>query len=191
MFTQTAFKAAGNGEYDQLADLYLSLHPLLHHILIPYNIPFEERSDILQDVFIKISKKSYQFTPRTEDFYGAFRSWAATITKHHAIDLARGKPILVELPEERDEDYLERENLTNSVDIPDSILTQDKLNLLQEGLENSDLNEREQQVMQLRLDGYSYKEIVIKMNVTMPAVKAMAHRAIVKLRKFFHNKSPF
>ena len=72
--------------WEQLVELY---GPLIFHWCKQCNLSSADAADVMQDVFVLVSRKVSQFERRGT---GSFRGWLWTIARNRIRDLMRGRP---------------------------------------------------------------------------------------------------
>jgi len=134
----------------------------------------QEAQDVAQDAFLRViaSRKNWQATAR-------FRSWMHRIVVNLCLkrqkSLHRQETISLEELSE-DFDGLPLELLSTKED-----LAREALEVLQDAL--SHLPERQRQVVELRLQGYSISQIAHLLGCSRGAIDALLHRARKSLRE--------
>jgi RNA polymerase sigma-70 factor (ECF subfamily) len=76
------------GDRQAFRTLYQSAGPKLFAITLRMMRGREEAEDVLQDAFVKIWEKSWQYDPAKGDAL----AWLATVTRHAALDRLRKQP---------------------------------------------------------------------------------------------------
>lgn len=75
------------GDRNGLGELYERHAPKLHQIVSRFRFSDEEKEDIVQDLFLEVWEKAFQFNPEK----GTVLTWLALRTRSRSIDLFRKK----------------------------------------------------------------------------------------------------
>ncbi|MFA5021237.1 MAG: sigma-70 family RNA polymerase sigma factor [Patescibacteria group bacterium] len=138
--------------------------------------------DIAQDTFVKVWKKIGKF-----DADKKFKPWLFTIAKNTALDYLKQKRLLPfsELEAASGLDFL-------SQNFIDSALRPDEQSALAESVRRSEsiiaaLTGKYRQVVVLRHEGFSFREIGLKLGEPLHTVKSRYRRALIILKKSLAN----
>src|SRR4051794_8479337 len=78
---------AGRGDESAFSDLYDSLAPMLHGIVLKVVRDPAQSEEVTQEAFVEL----WRLAPRYDASRGSVRSWAATLAHRRAIDRVRSE----------------------------------------------------------------------------------------------------
>ncbi len=131
----------------------------------------QEAEDVVQDIMVKVWSKRNEWHR-----WNSMEAMCMTMTRNLSIDRTRGKHRrLSEIPENFDQ-------ISDGMNPAEAATSNDMMAHIQKMLDK--LPEKQKQVIQLRdIEGYSYKEIGILLDITLSQVKITVHRARHFLKK--------
>lgn len=154
--------------------LYDRTSATLYGILVNMLGPGPLAEDALQEVFIKVWRRSGSYRPAQ----GKAMTWLISITRHHALDVLR---------KHRTENLL-RQETTNTDALLDSLQTQTNgsADHLQAGILHRCLMQLEalsrECVVRAYCEGYSHQELSTRLDKPVGTVKSWIRRALANLR---------
>jgi RNA polymerase sigma-70 factor (ECF subfamily) len=168
-------RAAQSGDEEAWCGLVTRYSRVIWSATGGYNLSFEDREDIVQEVFVRLIHHINSYNPDK----AGFTTYITTITKRICIDKLRKRKVHPEVllpPEElKVRSYLNNHN-TNDL--------QSKIDILCQALEKLESDQR--LVIELfYIQGFSYNQISKVMSRDYNWVKNTLHRAREYLRKFF------
>lgn len=137
----------------------------------------DDARDISQEVFLKAINKMSKFRGQS-----SLKTWLHRITINESLNYLRKQKRKREVA--FDEVTINEEMRLNdeSVEQEQEFLSGEQKKILEKALNG--LSKRQRVAFSLnKVDGFSYREIAEIMNVSMPAVESLIHRAKVNLRK--------
>ena len=164
------------GELDKLALLFERHHVALYNHFIRMTRDRMQSEDLVQEVFFRILK--YRHTFRGE---GQFTAWLFHIARNVRIDDAR----------RRNHELRYEEELHDSPEDPpyrDTAEFQQDVSLLEAALARLPQEKRELILMR-RYQSLKYTAIAEILGCSVEAVKVRMHRAMIDLRRNFHQLS--
>ena len=176
-------KAAQNGNEEAWCGLVSRYSKVIWSATKSYNLLFEDREDIVQEVFIRLIYHINSYSPDR----ASFTTWITVITKGICIDKLRQKRTRREVllpPEE-----LERiPSINKQNNNENTNETQEMVNILHQVIEKK-LKPHEKLVIRLfYMEELSYSQIAEIMGRNYNWVKNTLHRAREHLRKVSTNK---
>jgi RNA polymerase sigma-70 factor, ECF subfamily len=160
------FLAGDNAAFDVLYERYrLSLYSFLNRLLLSHR---EQVDDVFQQTWVKAVRNLPHYTDRTRFF-----AWLCRIAHNLAMDyFRRNDSSLQELP-----DYLPADTQN-----PCEVLHGEQLDAaIQRAL--SQLPPEQREVIRLRNDGVSFKEIAERKKISLNTALGRMHYAVNNLRK--------
>ena len=158
-------------------DLYNIFKNKMFGICLRYAGSVEEAEDVLQDGFLKIFEKIYQYK-----FKGAIEGWMRKIMINIALEKYRNKYKIINI---QDNAVMLNESIPES--ITNSLTEKELLNIIQE------LSPKYKMVFNLyAIEGFSHKEISEMLDITEGTSKSNLSRARAILQekvKIYYNES--
>jgi len=161
------------GDKDAFASLYKDTSPKLFAICLRILKDRSEAEEALQDVYIKIWKRSSTFGIGES----VASAWLATIARNHSIDVIRArKPVTEDLDEVHD--------LADDVNpSPEKeVLARDEGRRIDDCMRELD-QVHAKAVRQAYLEGLSYLELAKELQVPLNTVRTWLRRSLLKLRE--------
>lgn len=158
-------------------DLYNLFKEKMYGICLRYSDNYDEAEDILQDGFLKIFEKIYQYK-----FQGSFEGWMRKIMVNTALEKYRNKYKIINI-----QDSIIVNNKSFSEGLTDSLTEDELLKMIKE------LSPKYRTVFNLyAIEGYSHKEISKMLNITEGTSKSNLSRARMILQekiKYYYKES--
>jgi RNA polymerase sigma factor (sigma-70 family) len=162
------------GDMDAFDQLYLRYEKKLYNYLLKTVRDASLAADLFQEVFLKLHRFRDQYDPRQ-----SFAPWFFTIaanTMKNAFRAQRGAHEEILTEEIQDEKQ-------STVSGPDRHVEAEELGgAIEKALSELPQNQREV-ILLSKMEGFSYGEIAQVLGMTSNAVKQMAHRGLIALRK--------
>ena len=167
--------------------LYRRYERRLLAFLVPYVGDLALAEDLLQETFLRVFRRRASYEPR-----GPFRTWLFAIARNLALDQFRRRRPLRESTSPSGEDSQvggDPERLPDPAPDPLGVLAgREAATALRAAL--LELPEEDRAVILLsRLEGLRFREIAEVLGSTEGAVKVLAHRALLTLRKRLHREN--
>lgn len=143
-----------------------------------FGLSFEDREDVIQETFLKLISSIKNYDPKRANFI----TYIITIAIHSCIDKLRKKKKISDILAYDQERIFFVETEQNIDDI------QEKMNILQEAIENKLKPEQKLVIRLFYLEGLSYSQIAHIMNHDYNWVKNTLYRTVEYLRKITVNK---
>lgn len=163
--------AAQKGDKRAYNQLLNAIAPYIRNIVMPSLSNADGADDVMQEVLISVHKSL-----NTYDSSKAFKPWLSAIINFRRTDYLRKY-------------YAKRDDQKTSLDNPEFI-AQNVTNMGHAGelkdIENAlaDLPDKQREIFKLiKIEGYSAKEVAIKMGMKVSAVKVSAHRTSKRLKE--------
>lgn len=174
--------AIARGEKTALAALYDSLSRPLYSLAYRILGDDAEAKDVVQDVFLQIWRKAGTFDPVRGSVFG----WAATLTRHRAVDRVRMRKRRAEILAESAAD-LQPSPLSGNLDSSASLWHQEKARAVRSAL--GQLAPEQQKAIELAFfSGLTQLQISAKLNEPLGTVKARIRRGLLKLKETLSSK---
>jgi len=141
--------------------LFYMIYQIVNNIIVA--------EDLTMEAFEKSFKDIKKFVPRYK-----FSTWLFKIGKNHAIDYVRvngRKPYFVELDH----------TIAESVDPEKQLVSMEQVDCIEKAVRS--LKGKYKEIITLRAEGSSYKEISQKMNIPMGVVSNYIHRTRKQILK--------
>jgi len=171
------FQKGNNASFETLMHKY---YPKVLNFIYRFVTSRESAEDLTQDVFIRVYKNRATYTPQAK-----FQTWIYTIAKNAALnELRRRKPLwsldaLVSTQDGAVARQVEDRKRRNPHEEVRQKEEQDAVLKAIAGLPES----QRLAVILRRYDGFSYEEIAVTLNCSVPAVKSLLSRAKDNLRQ--------
>jgi RNA polymerase sigma-70 factor (ECF subfamily) len=163
---------AGRGDQSAFADLYDSLAPLLHGIVLKVVRDPAQSEEVTQEAFIEL----WRLAPRYDATRGSVKSWAATLAHRRAIDRVRS--------EQASRERTEREGHKRpiqSTDVAEQVVANIDGTRVRKALER--LTEIQRQAVELAyFGGHSYREVALLLDVAEGTIKTRIRDGMIRLR---------
>lgn len=168
-----------NGSNDSFNIIIKRYRKMLISFLMQYVKNIEIAEDLAQDAFLYmlVNKKEY-------DFKYTLKTYLYTIARSRAINYIKKESRIVKFDEDYSFNYeLDKEQYN----IEDIIITKEKYNMLYKNL-NKLKKEYQIAIYLSNFKNFSYKEISLILQKTIPQTKMLIHRARKKLRKILEKE---
>jgi RNA polymerase sigma-70 factor (ECF subfamily) len=163
---------AGRGDQTAFAELYDSLAPLLHGIVLKVVRDPAQSEEVTQEAFIEL----WRLAPRYDATRGSVKSWAATLAHRRAIDRVRS--------EQASRERTEREGQKRpiqSTDVAEQVVANIDGTRVRKALER--LTEIQRQAVELAyFGGHSYREVALLLDVAEGTIKTRIRDGMIRLR---------
>ncbi|HTL68238.1 MAG TPA: sigma-70 family RNA polymerase sigma factor [Lacunisphaera sp.] len=169
--------ALGAGDREALGQLYDALSRPLYSLAFRITQDAAEAQDIVQDVFVKISRQATTY--RVER--GSVFSWAATLTRNRAIDRLRSRRRRDELLTAAAEE-LQPAAAPGGLDTAAALWLREKAAAVRIAV-NCLAPEQQQAIELAYFSGLTQQEIAARLNEPLGTVKARIRRGLLKLRE--------
>lgn len=157
----------------QVARLFETLRmPVYHYLLAVFGNP-ADAEDLTQDAFLQLYKAL-----RQGQMIRNVRFWIFRVAHNLAINRQKHDQFIAPLDADSWRE-IEIQLLDKNLNPEQNILQREKYELIYEGLKRLSMHER--QSLQLRAEGFKYKEIAEIMDVATPTVGEFLRRGIKKL----------
>ena len=168
----TLLSRAGRGDQSAFADLYDSLAPLLHGVVLKVVRDPAMSEEVTQEAFIEL----WRLAPRYDSSRGSVRSWATTLAHRRAIDRVRS--------EQSSRDRTEREAQNRPIqsgDVAEQVVANIDGTRVRKALER--LTEIQRQAVELAyFGGHSYREVSVLLGVAEGTIKTRIRDGMIRLR---------
>jgi RNA polymerase sigma-70 factor (ECF subfamily) len=163
---------AGRGDQSAFAELYDSLAPLLHGVVLKVVRDPAQSEEVTQEAFIEL----WRLAPRYDATRGSVRSWAATLAHRRAIDRVRS--------EQASRERTERESHNRPIqsnDVAEQVVANIDGTRVRKALER--LTEMQRQAVELAyFGGHSYREVALLLDVAEGTIKTRIRDGMIRLR---------
>jgi RNA polymerase sigma-70 factor, ECF subfamily len=163
---------AGRGDQSAFAELYDSLAPLLHGVVLKVVRDPAQSEEVTQEAFIEL----WRLAPRYDATRGSVRSWAATLAHRRAIDRVRS--------EQASRERIEREGQKRPIqssDVAEQVVANIDGIRVRRALER--LTEIQRQAVELAyFGGHSYREVALLLDVAEGTIKTRIRDGMIRLR---------
>lgn len=168
----TLLSRAGRGDQSAFAELYDSLAPLLHGVVLKVVRDPAQSEEVTQEAFIEL----WRLAPRYDASRGSVRSWATTLAHRRAIDRVRS--------EQSSRDRTEREAQNRPIqsgDVAEQVVANIDGTRVRKALER--LTEIQRQAVELAyFGGHSYREVAVLLGVAEGTIKTRIRDGMIRLR---------
>lgn len=168
----TLLSRAGRGDQSAFAELYDSLAPLLHGVVLKVVRDPAQSEEVTQEAFIEL----WRLAPRYDASRGSVRSWATTVAHRRAIDRVRS--------EQSSRDRTEREAQNRPIqsgDVAEQVVANIDGTRVRKALER--LTEIQRQAVELAyFGGHSYREVAVLLGVAEGTIKTRIRDGMIRLR---------
>ena len=163
---------AGRGDQSAFAELYDSLAPLLHGIVLRVVRDPAQSEEVTQEAFVEL----WRLAPRYDASRGSVRSWATTLAHRRAIDRVRS--------EQSSRNRTEREAQIRPIqsgDVAEQVVANIDGTRVRKALER--LTEIQRQAVELAyFGGHSYREVAVLLGVAEGTIKTRIRDGMIRLR---------
>jgi RNA polymerase sigma-70 factor, ECF subfamily len=163
---------AGHGDQSAFAELYDSLAPLLHGVVLKVVRDPAMSEEVTQEAFVEL----WRLAPRYDSTRGSVRSWAATLAHRRAIDRVRS--------EQASRERTEREGQKRPIqsnDVAEQVVANIDGTRVRKALER--LTEMQRQAVELAyFGGHSYREVALLLDVAEGTIKTRIRDGMIRLR---------
>ena len=163
---------AGRGDQSAFAELYDSLAPLLHGIVLKVLRDPAQSEEVTQEAFVEL----WRLAPRYDASRGSVRSWATTLAHRRAIDRVRS--------EQSSRNRTEREAQNRPIqsgDVAEQVVANIDGTRVRKALER--LTEIQRQAVELAyFGGHSYREVAVLLGVAEGTIKTRIRDGMIRLR---------
>ena len=163
---------AGRGDQSAFAELYDSLAPLLHGIVLKVVRDPAQSEEVTQEAFVEL----WRLAPRYDASRGSVRSWATTLAHRRAIDRVRS--------EQSSRNRTEREAQNRPIqsgDVAEQVVANIDGTRVRKALER--LTEIQRQAVELAyFGGHSYREVAVLLGVAEGTIKTRIRDGMIRLR---------
>jgi RNA polymerase sigma-70 factor (ECF subfamily) len=163
---------AGRGDQSAFSELYDSLAPLLHGVVLQVVRDPAQSEEVTQEAFIEL----WRLAPRYDASRGSVRSWATTLAHRRAIDRVRS--------EQSGRDRTDREAQKRPIqtaDVAEQVVATIDGTRVRKALER--LTDIQRQAVELAyFGGHSYREVAVLLNVAEGTIKTRIRDAMIRLR---------
>ena len=163
---------AGRGDQSAFAELYDSLAPLLHGIVLKVVRDSAQSEEVTQEAFVEL----WRLAPRYDASRGSVRSWATTLAHRRAIDRVRS--------EQSSRNRTEREAQNRPIqsgDVAEQVVANIDGTRVRKALER--LTEIQRQAVELAyFGGHSYREVAVLLGVAEGTIKTRIRDGMIRLR---------
>ena len=163
---------AGRGDQSAFAELYDSLAPLLHGIVLKVVRDPAQSEEVTQEAFIEL----WRLAPRYDATRGSVKSWAATLAHRRAIDRVRSEQASCERTEREGQ-----KRPIQSTDVAEQVVANIDGTRVRKALER--LTEIQRQAVELAyFGGHSYREVALLLDVAEGTIKTRIRDGMIRLR---------
>jgi RNA polymerase sigma-70 factor (ECF subfamily) len=162
--------SVANADRQAFRSLYAKAGPTLYAICLRMMKSRDQADDVLQEAFVKIWERSWQFDPGKGDGL----AWLATLTRHCALDRLRRQP---KAQLALDEDTAREVDEASPVLPPDHALTADLGHCLQALREDY-----RRAVVLAYVNGYTHEELAEHLDKPLGTIKSWVKRGLEQLK---------
>jgi RNA polymerase sigma-70 factor (ECF subfamily) len=163
---------AGRGDQAAFVELYDTLAPLLHGIVLRVVRDPAQSEEVTQEALVEL----WRLAPRYETSRGSVRSWATTLAHRRAIDRVRS--------EQAARDRTEREAQKRDIpshDVADQVVAAMDATRVRKALAR--LTDMQRQAVELAyFGGHSYRQVALLLNVQEVTIKNRIRDGMIRLR---------
>jgi RNA polymerase sigma-70 factor, ECF subfamily len=163
---------AGRGDQSAFAELYDTLAPLLHGVVLKVVRDPAQSEEVTQEAFVEL----WRLAPRYDATRGSVKSWAATLAHRRAIDRVRSE----QASRERTEREAQKRPI-QSADVAEQVVANIDGTRVRKALER--LTEIQRQAVELAyFGGHSYREVAQLLDVAEGTIKTRIRDGMIRLR---------
>lgn len=163
---------AGRGDQAAFVELYDTLAPLLHGIVLRVVRDPAQSEEVTQEALVEL----WRLAPRYETSRGSVRSWATTLAHRRAIDRVRSE----QAARDRTAREAQRRDLPPH-DVAEQVVATLDATRVRKALER--LTDMQRQAVELAyFGGHSYREVAQLLNVPEGTIKNRIRDGMIRLR---------
>ncbi len=163
---------AGRGDQAAFGELYDTLAPLLHGIVLKVVRDPAQSEEVTQEALVEL----WRLAPRYETSRGSVRSWATTLAHRRAIDRVRSE----QAARDRTEREAQRRDLPPH-DVADQVVAAIDATRVRKALGR--LTDMQRQAVELAyFGGHSYRQVAQLLNVPEGTIKNRIRDGMIRLR---------
>jgi RNA polymerase sigma-70 factor (ECF subfamily) len=168
----TLLSRAGRGDQAAFAELYDSLAPLLHGVVLRVMRDPAQSEEVTQEAFVEL----WRLAPRYDSARGSVRSWATTLAHRRAIDRVRSE----QSGRDRTDREAQKRPIQNN-DVAEQVMANIDGTRVRKALER--LTEIQRQAVELAyFGGHSYREVAMLLDVAEGTIKTRIRDGMIRLR---------
>ena len=166
----------GRGDQAAFADLYDSIAPLVHGVVLKVVRDPSQAEEVVQEVFVEL----WRVAPRFDPARGTVTSWVATIAHRRAVDRVRSEQAARNRVE-RESTRVERPH----DDVADNVVAVDQSQFDRRRVRRAldRLTSMQREAVELAyFSGYTYREVAVLLDVPEGTVKTRIRDGMIRLR---------
>ena len=166
----------GRGDQAAFADLYDTIAPLVHGVVLKVVRDPSQAEEVVQEVFVEL----WRVAPRFDPARGTVTSWVATIAHRRAVDRVRSEQSARNRVE-RESTRVERPH----DDVADSVVAVDQSQFDRRRVRRAldRLTSMQREAVELAyFSGYTYREVAVLLDVPEGTVKTRIRDGMIRLR---------
>jgi RNA polymerase sigma-70 factor (ECF subfamily) len=166
----------GRGDQAAFADLYDSVAPLVHGVVLKVVRDPSQAEEVVQEVFVEL----WRVAPRFDPEKGVVASWVATIAHRRAVDRVRS--------EQAARNRVERESMRIERphdDVADGVVAVDQSQFERRRVRRAldRLTSMQREALELAyFGGYTYREVAVLLDVPEGTIKTRIRDGMIRLR---------
>jgi RNA polymerase sigma-70 factor (ECF subfamily) len=165
-------RRAGRGDQTAFAELYDSLSPLVHGVVLKVVRDPAQSEEVTQEVFVEL----WRLAARFDETRGSVTSWVATVAHRRAIDRVRSEQ------SSRDRVARQVSNIVRDYDdVSDEVESKFERVRVRRALERLSGVQREA-VELAYFGGHTYREVAVLLEVAEGTVKTRIRDGMIRLR---------
>ena len=165
-------RRAGRGDQTAFAELYDSLAPLVHGVVLKVVRDPAQSEEVSQEVFVEL----WRLAARFDESRGSVTSWVATVAHRRAIDRVRSEQ------SSRDRVARQVSNIVRDYDdVSDEVESKFERARVRRALERLTGVQREA-VELAYFGGHTYREVAVLLDVAEGTVKTRIRDGMIRLR---------
>ncbi|HWM19614.1 MAG TPA: ECF RNA polymerase sigma factor SigK [Ilumatobacteraceae bacterium] len=165
-------RRAGRGDQTAFAELYDSLSPLVHGVVLKVVRDPAQSEEVTQEVFVEL----WRLAARFDETRGSVTSWVATVAHRRAIDRVRSEQ------SSRDRVARQVSNIVRDYDdVSDEVESRFERVRVRRALERLSGVQREA-VELAYFGGHTYREVAVLLEVAEGTVKTRIRDGMIRLR---------
>jgi RNA polymerase sigma-70 factor, ECF subfamily len=163
---------AGRGDQDAFVELYDTLAPLLHGIVLRIVRDPAQSEEVTQEALVEL----WRLAPRYEASRGSVRSWSTTLAHRRAIDRVRSE----QSARDRTERDAQRRDLPPN-DVAEQVVAAMDATRVRKALGR--LTDMQRQAVELAyFGGHSYRQVALLLDVPEGTIKNRIRDGMIRLR---------
>jgi RNA polymerase sigma-70 factor (ECF subfamily) len=166
----------GRGDQTAFADLYDTIAPLVHGVVLKVVRDPSQAEEVVQEVFVEL----WRVAPRFDPARGTVTSWVATIAHRRAVDRVRSEQSARNRVE-RESTRVERPH----DDVADSVVAVDQSQFDRRRVRRAldRLTSMQREAVELAyFSGYTYREVAVLLDVPEGTIKTRIRDGMIRLR---------